>query len=291
MDEPVELAQYKEAVSIAISEITPDKLKAMVSDAKLLDLEKGGSGKGVSNKLGLISRTELDIVWSAHTIAPITEFIKSRLARRLRIVSRNQQIDLYNLFSKSSQTRKICGTLFEAIGLCMVPEGLDITLLPMVRLPQNPNAKFHPRWYTSHASLTNETLEDQRQQALRRSEAIRFPPATTQEFKADEILSLREGVFFVPVSESQEALDAFLLIHGSLYILQFTVGQKHDIKPGFVKFLQKCQNIPPLEEWKFVFLIPPGTMLRCPEPKSELPGLRKLNPYSAELDLRPYLNA
>ena len=260
----------------------------MVSDAKLLDLEKGGSGKGVSNKLGLISRTELDIVWSAHTIAPITEFIKSRLARRLRIVSRNQQIDLYNLFSKSSQTRKICGTLFEAIGLCMVPEGLDITLLLMVRLPQHPNAKSHPRWYTSHASLTNETLEDQRQQALRRSEAIQFPPATTQEFKADEILSLREGVFFVPVSESQEALDAFLLVHGILYILQFTVGH---IKPGFVKFSQKCQNLPPLEEWKFVFPIPPGTTLLCPEPKSELPGLRKLNPYSAELDLRPYLNA
>jgi len=130
----------------------------------------------------------------------------------------------------------------------------SITLLPMVRLPQNPNAKSHPRWYTSHASLTNETLEAQRQRALRRSEAIQFPPATIQKFKADEILSLREGVFFVPVLESQEALDAFLLLHGTLYILQFTVGQNHDIKPGFVKFLQKCQNVPPLEEWKFVFL-------------------------------------
>ena len=60
----------------------------------------------------------------------------------------------------------------------------------------------------------------------------------------DEILILREGVFFVPVSENQEALDAFLLLHGILYILQFTV----------------------------TFL--------CPEPKYELPGLRKLDPYS-----------
>jgi hypothetical protein len=58
-----------------------------------------------------------------------------------------------------------------------------------------------------------------------------------------------------------------------------------------VKFLQKCQNVPPLEKWKFVFLIPPGTTLLCLEPKSELPGLCKLNSYSAELDLRPYLNA
>jgi len=89
----------------------------MVSNAKVLDLEKDGSGKGVSNKLSLIGRTERDVVWSARTIAPITESIKSRLARQLRVVSRNQQIDLYTPFSKSSQTKKMRGTLFEAIGL------------------------------------------------------------------------------------------------------------------------------------------------------------------------------
>ena len=127
---------------------------------------------------------------------------------------------------------------------------------------------------------------------MRCSETIQFPPATTQKFTADEILSLREGLIFVPVSENQEALDAFLLLHSILYILQFTVGQNPDIKLGFVKVLQKCQNIPQLEEWKFVSLIPPGTMLPlCPEPKSELHGLRKLNPYLAELNLQPYLNA
>src|ERR1700688_4530814 len=80
-----------------------------------------------------------------------------------------------------------------------------------------------------------------------------------------------------------------LHVNGILYILQFTVGQNHSIKPGFVDFLQKCPNIPPLEEWKFVFLIPPGLTLLCPEPKSQLPGLCNLNPYSAELDLRQYL--
>jgi len=95
-----------------------------------------------------------------------------------------------------------------------------------------------------------------------------------------------EDVFYIPVSEIQEAVDAFLLLNGILYILQFTVSLKHSIKPGFVDFLQKCQHVPPLEEWKFVFLIPPRITLVCPEPKSELCNL---NPYSAEIDLRPYL--
>jgi len=239
-----------------------------------------------TNKLGLVSRIEHDDMSSAPAVAPITESIKSRLAHQLRIVSRNQQIDLYILFSKSPQTRRMCGTLFESIGLGVVPEGLEITLLPMVRLPRGSNAKSRPRWYTSHASLTNKTLEAKRKEALLRSQTIQFPDTTTQEFKTDEILSLCEGVFYVPVSENQEALDAFLLLNGILYILQFTVGQNRSIKPGFVEFLQKCQHVPPLEEWKFVFLIPPDLTLLCSEP---LPGLCDLNPYSAELDLRPYL--
>jgi len=253
----------------------------MVSDARSLSLDK--------SKLGLVSRIERDILPSAHTVSPITESIKSRLALQLRIASRNEQIELYTLFSKSPQTKKMCGTLFEAIGLCVVPEGLSITLLPMVRLSRSSNTKSRPRWYTSHAPLLNETLEAKRKEALHQSQTIKFPPTTIQEFKANEILSLCEGVFYIPVSEIQEALDVFLLLNGILYILQFTVGQKHSIRPGFVDFLQKCQHVPPLEEWKFVFLIPPRITLVCPEPKSELPGLCNLNPYSAEIDLRPYL--
>jgi hypothetical protein len=230
---------------------------------------------------------ERDFLHSTRVVVPVTELIKSRLARQLRILSRNQQIELYRLFPNAPQTKGMCGTLFEAIGLSVVPEGLDITLLPMVRLPRSSNAKLRPRCYTSHASLTNEILEGEREQALNRSQTIQIPPTTTEEFKADDIMSLREGVFFVPASGVEEALDAFLFLNGILYILQFTVGQEGSIKPGVVEFLQKWQHVPPLEEWKFVFLIPPGIMLLCPEP--QLSCLRNLNPYSAELDLQPYL--
>jgi hypothetical protein len=112
--------------------MTADKLKKLVSDTQSFSADVD---KDISHKLGLISRMERDDVHSARVVAPITGSIKSRLARRFRIVSRNQQIDLYNSFSKSPETRRMCGILFEAIGLCVVPEGLSITLLPMVRLP------------------------------------------------------------------------------------------------------------------------------------------------------------
>ena len=79
-------------------------------------------------------------------IAPITKSIKTTL------VSRNQLIELYTLFSESPQTRGMWGTLFEAIGLCVVPEGLEITLLPIVKFPRRLE---RPRWYTSHATQQN----------------------------------------------------------------------------------------------------------------------------------------
>ena len=285
LSDPDRLEEYMSQVNDAISEITPDKLKKLISDIRLMSVE---TDMDISHKLGLIRRLERDDMHSARIVVPITESIKSRLARQLRIVSRKQQIDLYDLFSRSPKTKGMCGTLFEAIGLCVVPGGLEITLLPMVRLPPKSSTKNRPHWYTSHNTLTHETLEAARQQALRQSQQIQFPRTTIHEFKSDDSLSLLEKVFYVPASDNQVALDSFLLLNGILYILQFTVGQNHCIKPDFVEFLQKCQGVPPLKEWKFVFLIPPGLTLLCPEPNSQLPDLRDLNPYSAVLDVRQY---
>jgi hypothetical protein len=293
--DPEKLEQYKLGISRAISEITPDKLRKVVHDACSLSMKTDDlnaiSEFEISHKLGLISRVERNDMHSYCIVKPMTESIQSGLARQLQIVSRKEQIELYRLFSKSPQTMQMCGTLFEAIALNMIPEGLTIKLLPMVRLHREPNSKNRPRWYSSHKTLTNEDLEARRKEALRESKTVQLPATETRIFKKGEVLSLLDGSFYTPIAGNEETLDAFLFQNGILYIIQLTVAGHHFIKPGFVNFLQNCLNVPPLEDWMFVFLIPPGSMLKCPEVKSELPGLRDLNPYSAELDLQPYLNS
>jgi len=289
LSQSARLEEYKRDVDIAVSEITLDKLKKMVSDTRSLSMvtdKATDKAMDISSKLCIVSRTTHDDVHSAHIVAPITEAIKTRLAGQLRHLSRKQKIELYNLFARVPQTRKISGTLFEAIGQDVLPEGLNITLLPMVRLTRKPNAKTRPHWYSSHTSLSNKILEAKRQQAELRSQMIQIPRITTREFKTNEVLFLAEHVFYVPRSDNQEALDAFLLVNGVIYIFQFTVGKEHTIKPGFVEFFQKCHHVPPMEEWKFVFVIPPGLTLTCPEPNSQL---RSLIPYSAELDVQQYM--
>ena len=63
------------------------------------------------------------------------------------------------------------------------------------------------------------------------------------------------------------------------YIFQFTVGHKHGIKEGLLKFQPQCTNLPPIDLWCIVFIIPPNLILKCPYPR--LKELQKLHLYSA----------
>jgi hypothetical protein len=82
--------------------------------------------------------------------------------------------------------------------------------------------------------LSSETLEAKRQEALQQLQKIEVHPSETEEFDSD-IATIREGVFYVPVSENGEALNSFIVLDGILYIFQFTIAGNHFIKPGFLK--------------------------------------------------------
>jgi hypothetical protein len=125
--------------------------------------------------------------------------------------------------------------------------------------------------------LSSETLEAKRQEALQQLQKIEVHPSETEEFDSD-IATIREGVFYVPVSENGEALNSFIVLDGILYIFQFTIAGNHFIKPGFLKLFGKCKGVPPKEKWRSVFVIPHGLTRSCPELNSPL---NELHPYSA----------
>ena len=270
LSDPARLEEYKKNVEMTLSGITPDDLQQLVCNIRSLSMEKDAS-----NKLGLLRRQKHDDVHSRSVIEPITDVIKSRLASRLRHVAKDKQIQLYELFSKVPQTRKMAGSLFESIQQGMFQDGLTIDILPMVRLTQKKS------WYSSHMSLSNTTLETRRREALQQLQTIEIRPSETEEFDTD-IVSIRQGVFYVPESDNEEVLDSFIVLDGILYIFQFTIAGNHLIKSGFVKFFGKCQDVPPMEKWRFVFVIPLGSTVTSPEPQSLL---RELHPYSAMVSM------
>ena len=151
---------------------------------------------------------------------------------------------------------------FEAAGQVRLQGGTDLELLPMVHLPRS-REDSPPQWYSSHLLLRNAELEHLRQNALRCALTIQVHPSRIIEYGDDGPLSIESDVFYLPQITNQVAFDAFILLNGILYLFQFTIAEK----PRLKNFLVTCPNIPNIENWRFIFVIPPNQTLICPQPR------------------------
>ena len=273
----LQLRQYKSDVRKMVSNITLDKLERLFEDASSLTLD------AISHKICLISREDRKDVASEPVVTPITSFIQTRLATQIRKLERQDQICLYKRFAKVPDLRGLAGILFEAAAQRSLADGMRLELIPMVRLPQS-QTNPQPGWYLSHSLLRNDTLEVSRQKAFKEPVPIHVMPSQVLEYMDDGPKSIESGVFYVPELTNQVALDSFILLNGDLHVFQFTVGKTHDIKPGLVDFTKKTHlNLPSMDRWRFVFIIPHNLTLICPRPRSL--ELRKLQLYSAVANL------
>jgi hypothetical protein len=180
----------------------------------------------------------------------------SKLVCQIRTLERREQLRIYKRFAKTRDSRAVAGIAFEAAGQVMLQDGMDLELLPMVNLPWRRGDSL-PQWYSSHILLRNEELERLRQNAFGRALTIQVRPSRIIEYADDGPLSIESGVFYLPEITNRVAFDAFILLNGILYLFQFTIAESHDIKPGLKDFLTTCPNIPAIENWRLVFVIPP----------------------------------
>jgi len=118
---------------------------------------------------------------------------------------------------------------------------------------------------------------------------IQFKPTDTVEYNESKLSGFQPGVFYVPMSSSQVAFDSFILVDQVLYIFQFSISALHENTEGITKFLSQ----PTLEEklqgteWRFVFVIPPGSMIVCSESNvAKLKGFGdRARLFTAEIDV------
>jgi hypothetical protein len=265
-----QLQQYKGDVDETINNLTGDQLWNLFRDATSL------ATNAMSHKIWLLSRKQQEDVGSRATVIPITPSIQSRLANRFRTLQWDEQICLYEHFARVPESRKMAGSFYEGIAQRRLQEGIDIDLVPMVKL--DTSSEKMPQWHSSHMFLSNTPLEASRQRALGQQLKLRIYPTQTIEFTSNP-LPIVPGIFYVPEAPNHPAYGSFLLLDNHFIIFQFTIGFKHGIKPKLIHFLEKCAGIPPMEKWIFVFVIPPGLTLKCPQPRDL--KLRALPLYSA----------
>jgi len=233
----------------------------------------------VSHKIFLINRQDRENVHSTAILSPITPSMKSRLASRFRTLERREQIRLFKYFSRTPESRALAGIFFEAAGQECLRDGMTIEFVRMVRRTSSPRGT-NSRWHSSHVSV-NDTLEPYRQLALRKRQSLTIPKdLNVEEYTNPGPSSITSNVMYVPELPNQEALDSFIVINGILYVFQFTIAEEHDIKPGLFDFFSGYTE---MENWRFIFIIPPNLQLVCPQPWSL--KLRNLQPYSAVIDL------
>ena len=272
------LTEHKDDVQSTISRLTAIGIEQMLNEASGLTLDS------FSHKICLVRRKTIQKAHSGTVIVPITPFIKSRLASQFRKSDRADQIHLYKYFARVANTRQAAGFLFEALAQQVLEQGRDLELLPMVHLDKEEEGSTSlPQWHSSHSALPNTTLEDLRRKTLKKRLHVRIQPSCTFEYPCTGPSSIKPNVSYVPEISNEAAMDSFIVLDSFLYIFQFTIAAKHDIKPGLINFFEKCRDVPCREAWRFVFVIPPDQVLTCPQPRSL--KLRELLPYTTIIDL------
>jgi len=256
--EPFEREAHEDHVRKAISGMTSQKLETLFDKSSDLEMDD------LSHKICLVSRENRDKVASLPIVKPITPNMHSKLVCQFRKLERQEQVRIYKRFANTRDSRAVAGIAFEAAGQVRLQDGIDLELLPMV--PRS-REDILLQWYSSHNLLHDAELEPHRQIALRCAFTIQVCPSRIIGYGDDVALSIESDVFYLPKITNQVAFDAFILLNGILYLFQFTITESHDIKPGLKDFLTTCLNIPNIENWRFIFVIPPNQTLICPQPR------------------------
>ena len=266
-----QMRDYERDVEKAILTVTADSLEKIIREATAFNMDV------LSHKILLLSREERDDVHSLPIISPLTHSIQSRLASQLRYLEQAELIRMYKRLAKDSDSRATAGIPFESAAQLCLQDTMNLELVPMVRLA-NSRAGTLPRWHSSHNLLADASLDKSPQEELKQRLTLTVRPSQTVEYR-DARLLVVPNVFYVPASTNQVALDSFIIIDGLLYIFQFTIASVHDIHPGLANVVEIFQGLPTMDKWRFIFVIPPSSLLIVQQPK--LLESHTLHPYSA----------
>lgn len=270
-----QINQYKWDTKTAISALTTSKLEQLFIDTNSLTMDN------TSHKIYLISRRDRENVSSLATVSPITSSIKLRLAIHFQTLELHEQIRLYKYFSKVPGSSEMAGIFFEAAGQRCLQGGVELEFVPMVQLASSLTGK--PQWNSSHVLfLNNAELERSRQEALQQRQPLVIPKHL-EYVKHEPSMPIKSNIIYVPEWTSQVALNSFIVMNNHLYIFQFTIGGEHSIKPELMNFVCRYPELPSMDNWHLIFIIPPNHILKCQQPRGR--EMRELHPYSAVIDL------
>ena len=256
----------------SMARLTLESLKELVFDRC--------SMRDCSDKICLIRRAKIDVA-SGLLIVPMTNYVESQLAIRMRNQSIRQLVEVFHKFHNLNSSRGMSGVIFENICHQIFSRRIQIKYVSMVRLARD-NWTDKPEWCSSHRAFSeNRELENLRQATSCSTLDVR--PSKTC-FYDDEQLAIEPSVYYIPRKPSEVAFDSFICFKGLLYIFQFTASEERSIDSRLISRFAKCTGVPKRGNWRFIFIIPNSVkQLKCPSPESR--RLQLLQPFSSQVSV------
>ncbi|KAI0301474.1 hypothetical protein BC826DRAFT_1183413 [Russula brevipes] len=281
---PDDLAELQDDSENALRDLTVWTLCDHISKAAYL------SFSDVPYTIFMVKRTDPDNLGTM-TIVPTSPAIEMKLKSKIRALQHAEQIQLIDWLARK---KPMAGLVFEALAQSVFQRRVILKLVPMQKRSSGPGSTI--RWVSTHEGQSLHTTKgsdaDMDRTEAHSSIIVKFSPRKTVEHKGATIHQEQEieGVFFVPKSTNQATFDSFIVSDGFLYIFRFSIAAEHDIDQGLVSFFSRqalLDRLPPKTRWYFIFVIPSGNSISCPQPRDrELAEfLKDVRLFSAQLRL------
>ena len=188
-------------------------------------------------------------------LEPITRSVGRQLARRFMESERMSQLLAYRHLASVPESRPLAGIIFESMGQLQLQRQIALNLVQMVKLP-SVNGKKSAQWTSVPAPNLVSTAPI----------SIHFTPESTVEYEDPLLSEFQPGVYYVPRSSKQVVFHSFIMVDQILYVFQFLIASSYPIASTMDFFSQSTlDTMLQGMEWRFVFIIPPGGTILCPQ--------------------------
>lgn len=212
----------------------------------------------ISHRLCVVRRGKSK---GSFVVEPISATIRRRLLSQIWKWKKKDRIDMIRRFSRVPGAGGVVGVLFESLNQHNFSEQIDFVATPMFRT-KNPRSRWHAMLGDFSASPL---LRRAQEEAPPITIALSISPKDIFTYEHAEQLTIVEDTYYVPLSDTEVAIDSFIVHAGRLYLFQFTSGTKHDVNLGLSKTLTRFRGLPAPENQYFVFIVPERlTQFSCP---------------------------
>ncbi|KAH9971864.1 hypothetical protein BGW80DRAFT_1253135 [Lactifluus volemus] len=243
---PVQLETYIFDRDIVITNASPDLISKCFSNSAQLSFDT------LSHKICLIRRMRGSQPGEErYTIGFLSAAVEQKVIQKLEEFSDDQLLKMWAMVSRFG-SREVASSIFEAFVHRHFRKRIVLDATPMVRL-NRANSHWHASFSTKRPDAASVRGVAQQDFSLDIDVDRRFvydPTITTA------TLNIQPGVYYVPRSGQQVALDSFILHGEYLDVFLCTAGHNHGIEDGLVIFLSSCSGLPRPTFWRFVFVVP-----------------------------------